>query len=235
MEWRELRQQVCNSWAQLDDRVAALRRSATAQRIDLYCTSGCANCCTLAVNCTFAEAAVIAGDLSDGQRHMVMERLPLLEAVSAAATTLKGFLQLYRDRSGACPFLDEQQCCTIYLSRPLSCRALLSTRPAAWCGVDFATLHPLEKKAFLSSLDAAVVAYPSHYLAASQEQGARLERGMADWLERQRGVRLGGNLIWLLGMELQHRLSERLLDGDKSLAGWLSEQQHQHPYLVHFG
>ena len=235
MAWQELRQQVETSWQQLDDSVVALRRHCATQGIDFYCAGGCANCCTLAVNCTFAEAAVIAAGLSHAQRRLVLERLPLLEGISAAATTLKEFLQLYRDRSGGCPFLDGQQYCAIYPARPLSCRALLSTRPAAWCGVDFATLHPLEKKAFLSSLDAAVVAYPSHYLAASQEQGARLESAMEDWLERQRGVRLSGNLVWLLGMELQHRLSERLCNGEQDLAGWLAEQQQRHPYLVQVG
>ncbi|MBW6508120.1 MAG: YkgJ family cysteine cluster protein [Desulfuromonadales bacterium] len=227
-----LEQQIASARRQLDDTNAELWQISGGQGNDLYCRPGCGNCCTLAVNCSFPEAMILAPKLSAEQRHAVTERLPLLAQLCAAASHLKEFLRSYRQQAGGCPLLDEQQCCSLYAERPLSCRALLSTRPAAWCGVDFASLHPHEKQAFLSSLDADLVAFPSHYLARPLDLAATLELSLGDEFANEYGVKISGNLVWLLGLELNSQVGERLLRQDRGVIEWLLEQQERYPYLL---
>ena len=225
-------QQIYAIWQQLDQDILELRQTHQQQGGTIYCRQGCGNCCTLAVNCSYPEAALLATTLTDRQRHQILVKLPLLKQLCQAATGLKSFLQSYRDQFGGCPLLDAKANCSSYDSRPLSCRALLSTRPEAWCGIDFSTLHPLEKQAFLSSLDAAVVAYPSHYLAGPLERAAALERSLADEYAAQYQVHISGNMIWLLGLELNSQVGERLARKNDEILDWLLEQQKQYPYLM---
>lgn len=225
-------QQLVSAHQQLDDVIADIRQSCRAQGRELYCRPGCGNCCTLAVNCSYPEAVQLAGSLSAEQRDRVSERLPVLEQICTAAGHLKEFLQSYRRLVGGCPLLDTQQNCSNYDVRPLACRALLSTRPAAWCGVDFATLHPLEQQAFLSSLDADLVAFPSHYLARPLALAAHLEKSLDAAFAARYRVKISGNLIWLLGLELNSQLSERLAQQERGIIEWLVAQQERYPYLL---
>lgn len=228
-DWRK---QVLSLRQQFDEDTFDLWQEYKRTGGSIYCRKGCGNCCTLAVNCSYPEAVILAAELTHQQRYQVLDRLPLLVQLCHAATDLKTFLQSYRKQAGACPFLDAEACCSCYSVRPLSCRALLSTRPEAWCGIDFSTLHPLEKKAFLSSLDADVVAYPSHYLARPLELAAAMEKSLDDEFAMQYGVKISGNLIWLLGLELNSQISERLARQEVGMIDWLLQQQEQYPYLL---
>ncbi len=226
------RQQVISAWQQFDEDTLNLWQEHKQKGGSIYCRKACGNCCTLTVNCSYPEAVILASALTPRQHDLVLARLPLLEQLCSAATDLKTFLVSHRNQAGGCPFLDSEECCSCYADRPLSCRALLSTRPEAWCGVDFSTLHPLEKQAFLSSLDAEVVAYPSHYLARPLEQAAAMEKSLDDEFAMQYGVKISGNLIWLLGLELNSQISERLARQEEGIIDWLLQQQEQYPYLL---
>ncbi len=224
--------QVVTARQQLDDAIAGLWQSCREQGRDLYCRAGCGNCCTLAVNCSYPEAVVLAANLSVEQRERINERLPAVAQLCTTAGDLKEFLHSYRQWGDGCPLLDAQQNCSSYHQRPLSCRALLSTRPPAWCGVDFSTLHPHEKQAFLSSLDQNLVAFPSHYLARPLDLAAELEKTLTTGFANEYGVTINGNLIWLLGLELNSQVGKRLASKEEGLIEWLLEQQERYPYLL---
>jgi len=232
MDNRRLEQQIVSARRLLDNAITEIQNSFREQGRDLYCRSECGNCCTLAVNCSYPEVMILAAGLSAEQRDRINERLPLLAELCTRACDLKEFLYFYRQQGGGCPLLDPLQNCSSYSERPLSCRALLSTRPPAWCGVDFSTLHPYEKQAFLSSLDKNLVAFPSHYLARPLELGAELEKSLDDEFAAQYQVIINGNLIWLLGLELNSQVGERLAQREQGVIEWLLEQQERHPYLL---
>lgn len=186
----------------------------------IYCHDRCSSCCNLAVFTTLPEAIVIAAALTARQRTALHDYMLRLRAVVEADLDLKSFLRLHRQVIGFCPFLD-QGSCSIYQLRPLACRALLSTRPAEWCAADFTSLHPLEQQAFLSSLDPQLVAYPSHYLASSQQLAEQLEQQLLAWMLQFFDLAVSGHLptlVWLAadpqlaGTLEQHpaRLRERL-------------------------
>lgn len=224
--------QVVSARQQLDNAIAELWQSCREQGRDLYCRAGCGNCCTLAVNCSYPEAMMLAASLTVKQRQQINDRLPLLAQLCTTAGDLKEFLHSYRHQGDGCPLLDPHQHCSSYNQRPLSCRALLSTRPPPWCGVDFSTLHPHEKQAFLSSLDQNFVAYPSHYLAQPLELAAALEKSLDEEFANEYGVNISGNLIWLLGLELTSQVGKRLAQREQGLVEWLLEQQERYPYLL---
>ncbi|MBD1400832.1 YkgJ family cysteine cluster protein [Pelovirga terrestris] len=232
MDESRLPPQVVAARQQLDDAIAELWQSWREQERDLYCRAGCGNCCTLAVNCSYPEAVMLAAGLSVEQRQQINERLPVVAQLCTTAADLKEFLHSYRQQGGGCPLLDPQQNCSSYHQRPLSCRALLSTRPPAWCGVDFSALHPHEKQAFLSSLDQNLVAFPSHYLARPLDLAAELEKNLRNEFAHEYGVNISGNLIWLLGLELNSQVGERLAKKEEGLVEWLLEQQERYPYLL---
>lgn len=232
MSWRGLQIQVELSCQAMDDKIIQFRQQCAEQQVALYCEKGCRSCCTLAVSCSFPEAATLVSRMTPQQKQQLLATLPELENLSRNAENLKDFLKLYRDRCGACVLLSDEGNCTVYEYRPLSCRALLSTRPADWCAVDFSTLHPLEKKAFISSLDPQIVAFPSHYLAASQDEGAALQNAICTTMVKKYGFYLTGNLLWLLGLELKHQLSQALDTDSQQIRAWLDEQQQLYPYLM---
>lgn len=232
MSWQGLLIQVELSCQALDDKFVIFGQRCEEQGVALYCDKGCSNCCTLAVHCSFPEAVALVGCLSRQQKQQILETLTLLESLSREAENLKQFLKLYREKCGACPLLDAEGSCSVYEQRPLSCRALLSTRPAGWCAVDFSTLHPLEKQAFISSLDPKVVAFPGHYLAASQQEGAALQASICSTMLDKYGFFLTGNLLWLMGMELKYQLSAALDADSRQIRDWLGEQQQLYPFLL---
>jgi len=230
------------AWVRLLDRLDAARRQLDQQtehyfKADagpqIFCARGCSNCCMLAVNCSFPEALAIARILTAEQQSAVNDKLPLLRDISSQAADFKEFLRQFRKQLGGCPFLHpEDGSCSIYRCRPISCRALLSTRNSSWCAVDFAELHPLEKEAFLSSLNPEVVAYPTHYLAATQELGLELEAQVLTDMRDAFAVSLSGNLIYQVWLELEYDLNKVLQQGFSVTRDFLEGRKLDLPFLL---
>jgi Fe-S-cluster containining protein len=223
---------VANCHERFDTELPRLLDSCRERGGKFYCAAACADCCTLNVGATLAEAAVIATRLDS---HQVMEldgyRQRLAQAV-AISTTLKDFLGRHRGEVGPCPFLGADRCCLIYPSRPLACRALLSTRNHAWCGVDFTDLHPGERQAFLSSLDLELVSYPTHYLAAPQELARSLEQEFEEQTMARFGFSLRGNLPLLVHLCRELELTSRTFPPLASFKALLTASGLAHPYVV---
>lgn len=166
----------------------------------LHCRRGCAGCCHMAVHATWPEALTAAGALAEQQVSRLDAYVVRLQAVLPELADLRSYLKRHRQELGPCPFLDAEESCSIYPCRPLSCRALLSTRPAAWCTVDFTALSQWDKQAYESSLDRQVVAWPTHYVAATQDFGRELENTLLETMQREQGWALSGNfavMVWL--------------------------------------
>lgn len=232
MGWTELLAELPPLRRQLDKATAAFCRQQGAQ-VPIFCDKGCCNCCSLAVNCSFPEAVAIAAALSAEQQQQLDGKISLLREVSRQAEDLKQFLRLFRQDLGGCSLLDSQDgSCSIYPQRPLSCRALLSTRNSSWCGVDFGELHPLEKEAFINSLDPKVTAFPTHYLAATQELGMELEAQLLSNMHETFGLALSGNLLYQLWLELEYRLSEIIPQGFAATRSWLENRRLDLPFLL---
>ena len=195
--------------AQFDRFASAWLASYLESGKALYCREGCAGCCNLAVHGTWPEAAAVAGRLSEQQVTCLTGYINRLKRALPGLTDLKSYLRSHRQALGPCPFLDESGACSIYPLRPLSCRALLSTRPSAWCTVDFSELAPWDKQAYESSLDRQVVAWSSHYVAATQDLGRKLEETLLLKMQQERGWSLSGNFPLMIWLELNCQLSER--------------------------
>jgi len=166
----------------------------------IYCRDRCAGCCHLAVHATWPEAVAVTGHLSAQQSRQLAEYVERLQDALPELTDLKSYLKRHRLALGPCPFLDATGSCSIYPVRPLACRALLSTRSAAWCTVDFSALDQWDKQAYESSLDRQVVAWPTHYVAATQDIAKELERDLLASMRRRAGWALSGNfavMVWL--------------------------------------
>lgn len=232
MSWAAILSELERKRLQLDSENEKLC-STTDAGYQIFCAKGCCNCCSLAVHCSFPEALTIAGSLSAEQRENLTNKLPVLRQISQQAENLKQFLRQFRQQFGGCPFLRaETGCCGIYPLRPYSCRALLSTRNSSWCAVDFADLHPQEKEAFLSSLDPELTAFPTHYLATSQELGLELEAAALEVMRAAFGVTLSGNLIYMVWLELEYQLSEVLVEGVKASRSFLEDKGLDLPFLL---
>ena len=173
----------------------------------IYCRENCAGCCHLAVHATYPEAVAVAEDLTEPQRRNLSDYVERLKSALPELTSLRCYLKTHRQGLGPCPFLDTQGSCTIYAIRPLSCRALLSTRPAAWCTVDFSELDHWDKQAYESSLDRQVVAWPTHYVAATQDFGQELENTLLESMQQKKGWLLSGNFAVMVWLEKNTQLS----------------------------
>lgn len=194
---------------QLDSYAEQWLAGYRAQGKAIHCRAGCAGCCHLAVHATFPEAAAIARQLSPHQTGQLSSYIDRLKQALATTSDLRNYLKNHRISVGPCPFLDGDGCCSIYPDRPLSCRALLSTRPADWCTVDFAELDEWDRQAYESGLDREVVAWPTHFVAATQELGRELEDQLLDTMRQQKGWALAGNLAAMVWLEHQHQLDRR--------------------------
>ncbi len=233
MGWQELVADLEKSWRQLDQQIEHFCEATNQNRSASFCKKGCCNCCSLAVNCSFPEALVIASKLTSEQRLALADKVALLRNISLQAEDLKHYLRLFRHKIGGCPFLEpDTGSCSIYSIRPFSCRALISTRNSSWCAVDFGDLHPQEKEAFLSSLDPEVVAFPTHYLAAPQELGLELEAYAMVAMRETFGVALSGNLLYQIWLETEHQLSEVIPKGFVATLEFLEEKQLDLPFLL---
>lgn len=231
MGWTELLAAL-DGRRRLLDKLSAKSCAGQNGTFSIYCGKGCSNCCSLAVNCSFPEAVAIAQTLSPDQRQRLAAKLPVLRQLSQQAESLVQFLRQFRQQFGGCPFLTSDGSCAIYPLRPFSCRALLSTRNHSWCAVDFADLHPQEKEAFLSSLDPEVVAFPTHYLAASQELGLEFEASSMAALRDVFGVALSGSLLYQVCLEIDYRLSEVVAQGFDETRSFLEQRQLNLPFLL---
>ena len=233
MVWQQLLAELAETRQRFDRQIERLCGQLEIDQVNLYCQKGCANCCTLAVNCSFPEALALARSLDDPQQQALKAKIPQLQLLSRRANDFKEFLRAFRDQLGGCPFLAAADgSCGIYPQRPFSCRALISTRNSSWCGVDFSSLHPQEKTAFISSLDPQLVAFPSHYLSETQELGLEFESQTRVAMRDSFGFSLTGNLLYLVWLELEHQLSEVIPGGANLTRKFLEEKQLDLPFLL---
>lgn len=219
--------------AELDRGLAAWRQGPGAA-LRLWCGAGCGNCCSLAVNTTLPEALAIAGQLDASQRARLADAAQRLLAHARQVSTARDFLVGYRQAVGPCPFLDEEAKCGVYTHRPLACRALLSTRPADWCGVNLGQLAEYERAAFLASLDRSVVNYPTHYASFPQELAAGLEERILAGMVRSCGCAVSGSLMLLTWLCLDDEFLGMVKEGAEGLPAWLEERDLARPYLLQF-
>jgi Fe-S-cluster containining protein len=212
----------------LDTAIAAWLPQAGTR---IHCGRGCASCCTLNVALTLAEALPLAESLDPAQRQGIAARVTALRELLPGCADRKAFLRAQRTL-GPCPLLAADGACAVYPRRPLACRALHSTRDHAWCGVDFATLHPLEREAFLSSLDPAVVAFPTHYARVPRELAAAAEDRLLKAMHAAWGFALSGHLAVLLQLAGEPDFVASLTAGRQAVAVQLAARALDHPFLV---
>lgn len=224
--------------ASMQERFAEIFTSGTSSYLaaggKIWCARSCANCCSLTVHLTLPEALLIAPSLDSRQMTAVATRAEELRHIADTAADLKEFWQRHRREAGHCPLLNDEGACSIYPVRPFACRALLSTRDPAWCGIDFATLTSLERQLYLNSLDPTIVTYPTHYLAAPQEAAAALERELLEAMHSICGCSLSGCLPVLLHLAAGHRLTVALRRGPEAVRQLLVAAGFDHPFLVNF-
>ncbi len=217
--------------AALDDRLTAWRQGPGAG-VHLWCRSGCANCCTLAVNATLPEALAIASRLDTVQQERLAATVTRISSHARQSADARVFLAGYRRAVGPCPFLDDTGNCGIYPRRPLACRALFATRPPDWCGINLAELPEIERRTFLASLDRATVAFPSHYAAAPRELAADDERGLLLAMVRHAGFAVTGNLALLVWLSGQAGAAAAVAGGADAFLAYLASGHLDRPFLV---
>ncbi|MBW2451651.1 MAG: hypothetical protein JRE16_03620 [Deltaproteobacteria bacterium] len=166
----------------------------------------------MAVHATLDEAVGIARRLTEDQSRRLAEYVDGLKEVLACGVQFRDYLRWHPQRVGHCPFLSEASTCGIYAQRPLSCRALLSTRPAAWCATDLAALDDWDRELYRQSLDPEFVAWPSHFIAATQTYARDLEAHLLARQKSRYGWSLSGNFPLLVWLEREHQVSHRPLD-----------------------
>ncbi len=182
---------------------------------EIHCRDGCSGCCHLAVHATYPEAAIVAKQLSETQAQKLAVYIERLKSALPQWTGLKSYLKNHKKELGPCPFLCKEGSCAIYAMRPLSCRALLSTRPAAWCKVDFSELDSWDKQAYESSLDRHVVTWPTHYVAAVQSFGQELESSLLESMQDSKGWNLSGNFAAMIWLEQTDQLGDSRLTAEE--------------------
>lgn len=220
--WKKILADVASGQRFMEQLSAAATAEYHARNGEIFCAKGCSACCTLAVSCTAVEAVPIAAGLDQEQRENLREYVARLKTTVREAADLKSYLRLHRNVLGGCPFLSGGLC-GIYSVRPLSCRALLSTKESRWCGVDFSEVAPAEKTAYMESLDRSAVAFPMHYLASSRDAGQKLEAQLALQMLHEVGFSLYGSLPVLVYLFSEHDLLDKLGKGaDAALAAAVS-------------
>ncbi|MGW8312698.1 MAG: YkgJ family cysteine cluster protein [Desulfuromonadales bacterium] len=225
---------VCKSYDRFDHFAGLWLAEYRKTGRTIYCREGCAGCCQLAVHATWPEAAAIVGRLSEWQINNLNNYVRLLQKVTAELADLKSYLKRHRQELGPCPFVDAQDCCSIYPMRPLSCRSLLSTRPAAWCTVDFSELTDWDKRAFESSLDRQVVAWPTHYVAATQDLGRVMESSLLAAMRQNSGWAVSGNFAVMVWLASNSRLNSNDRYNKNQLQDLIVASQLDNPLLLNF-
>ncbi|WP_305044799.1 YkgJ family cysteine cluster protein [Geoalkalibacter sp.] len=231
--WRPLWEKLRRDQELFDRHCEGLLADLAGRGVPVHCRRGCRDCCTLSVSATLSEALLVARSLKPEQADAVRAHARRLVEIACGARDFKAYLRTSRAQLGLCPLLDEKGCCGIYPRRPFACRALLSTRDSAWCAVDFSSLHPAEKQAFMSGLDQTVVAFPTHYVAAAQDLGRLLEERAAAAMAERFGFSLRGNLSFLIFLEQQIGLSDLVPQGLDATRRALVEAGLDLPFVVH--
>jgi Fe-S-cluster containining protein len=231
-QWESLKEAAKNEATALDGMIAAWlgERAATGRRI--FCAAGCSNCCTLFVHSTLIEALIVAEGLDAPQAYKLQEYVLRQRECLAGASDFLTVLRQQRTAIGPCPFLDNAGSCSIYAQRPLACRALLSTKPAAWCSVDFSTLDPLEKRLYLESLERPVVAFPVHYVASTQNAAKEAENRLQMQMEAQLGSSVSGNFPLLVYLAYTTNLAAQVEDSTVNWLQLLQSNTFFHPLLL---
>ncbi len=198
----------------------------------IYCGRGCRACCSLTVNCTLTEAVALAVTLDETQVAAIAAYVGRLKEELPVCTDLKGYLRMQRTVLGWCPLLDVDGACSAYGQRPLSCRALHSTKESHWCGVDFAGLSSAEKEDYVDSLDRSVAAFPLHYVASIQETGSDLEGRGLSLLQQTFGFSLYGNMPVLVHLVRHHGLAEAAVMSRSATEMCVVSAGLNHPFLL---
>lgn len=174
----------------------------------IHCGRGCHSCCSLTVNCPLPEAVALAACLDEAQLASVSAYASRLLELAAGITDMKEYLQMQRRDMGMCPLLGDDGSCGVYAARPLTCRALLSTRESYWCGVDFAVLPAEEKERYITSLDRSVTAFPLHYAASPQDTGREFEERQLAHMQQLFGFACYGCMPVLVSLVHEHGLAD---------------------------
>jgi len=192
----------------------------------IHCRKGCSGCCSLAVHASFPEAAAVSATLTLPQQQRLNGYIERLTAAQPELTSMKIYLRRHRKDIGPCPFLDNDGACGIYDVRPLTCRALLSTRPAEWCSVDFAALDEWDRQAYESGLNRRIVAWPTHYVAITQEMARQKESDVLERMKQRLGWSLAGNfplMVWLAHPERLGRSGITVRQVDDQIVGFRTD------------
>jgi hypothetical protein len=229
--WQILLQQTIQQRGLLDRQIEAWQNGYRQTGGTVPCRRGCSTCCTLAVNCSFPEALAIAANLAAPLREAVANHALMLLETASASSDLKEYLQRKR-KLEPCPFLDRSGACSIHPSRPLACRALISTKESRWCGTDFSALSTDEKQSFMAGLDRRVVDFPLHYAAFPRAMGEEKEQFLLSLIAEQFGFAISGALPYLVWLEQKHALSTLMGDGYLSTRSWLEQQHLLHPSIL---
>ena len=231
-QWEGLKEVIKNEAVSLDSLIAEWlkTRATTGKRI--FCAAGCSNCCTLFVQSSLIEALLVAAELDAAQLYKLQEYVLLQRKSLTGVSDFLTILRKQRQEIGPCPFLDNSDRCSIYAQRPLACRALLSTKPAEWCSVDFSTLDPLEKRLYLESLERPVVAFPVHYVAAIQNSAQSVEARLLIQMEDQLGAAISGNFPLLVYLAYTTNLPSRIKENHAQCLQILQSNPFFHPLLI---
>ncbi|NVO00977.1 MAG: YkgJ family cysteine cluster protein [Geobacteraceae bacterium] len=197
----------------------------------IHCAKGCGGCCTLAVNCTAPEALLIGNSLDKPQLERLDRYIQRLKAKLSSAIDLKSYLRIHRKELGGCPFLEESSC-TVYDSRPLSCRSLLSTKESHWCSADFSELSREEKQSFMESLDRSHVAFPMHYLAATQNLAQEMENQLAMVMMQESGLAIYGSMPVLVYLFAECNLAGAIADGVDAVRAFAALTGFDNPFTL---
>ena len=195
-----------------------------AQGGRLFCGKGCSNCCRLAVHATLPEAAAVAESLNSAQSDALADHVRSLRQAVSPDGDMQSYLRAHRRMGASCPFLNHRGECGIYERRPIACRSLISTRNSDWCSVDLGSLHPLERQAFLSSLDPQVVDYPTHYAAFPRLTGERMEKEISDRMKAAVGFSVTGNFPLLVWLAREKKMAGKTAEEMRSFPATLSEE-----------
>lgn len=230
--WETLKRTVVEEATTLDRCIDKWLQERSTEGKRIFCAPGCSNCCTLFVQTTLPEALLVAEKLSVDQ-FLKLEDYVLRQQKSLSAE--HDFLTILRKQRyeiGPCPFLDDTGCCSIYALRPLACRALLSTKPADWCNVDFSTLDPLDKRLYLDSLERSVVAFPTHYVAGTQDAAQEGEKRILEQMAHLFGEAIIGNFPLLVYLSFSTNLVAQISEGSTMQLTPLTENPFFHPQLI---
>ncbi len=229
--WQDILSETARQQSFMEQLCATVTAAYRQQGGKIFCEKGCSSCCTLAVNCTAAEALLVAGALDKAQKSSLNGYIEQLRELAGGISEFREYLRLYRRDLGGCPFLVGSSC-GIYAARPISCRALLATRESFWCGVDFGSLDAAEKQLFIESLDRTVTAFPLHYLAATRDAGQNLEAQASLQMLKEFGFSLYGSMPLLVYLFTECALLESIEAGADAVLRSAAASGFDNPFFL---